>query len=437
MIEPMMYIGIGFLVAGLLVIGVIPLVHARAVRLTLRRLEASTPVSMAEIAAEKDQLRAEFAMTMSRLDMSLEQMKTKTTSQLAELGRKSEAIARLKFELGEKAAALLALESKETQLTEDLGIAQGELAAKTAALEQTERALASAQAELAHVTASFNDSSVTAGGQRVELTALRAHADALKGQLESYEKETKALWEHLNSKTTDLETSGRELAEERARADDLANRVAELDRQLVGQTAESQALSARLQELAARGDEQARLLADREHHSENLRNAAMGAQKIEAELRAQLADAQDRHRVAIETLRTEKSLIENELKRSQEERDKLQREIAAVKRDGENVGAYERMENAVLRERIDEVAAEVARLTATLEGPDSPIESILNSGRPTPGSGNGPSTAPPATGSKDTLADRIRTLQARAARASSTPREARRGSVPRGARADK
>ena len=437
MIEPMMYIGIGFLVAGLLVIGVIPLVHARAVRLTLRRLEASTPVSMAEIAAEKDQLRAEFAMKMSRLDMSLEQMKAKTTSQLAELGRKSEAIARLKFELGEKAAALLALESKETQLTEDLGIAQGELAAKTAALEQTERALASAQAELAHVTASFNDSSVTAGGQRVELTALRAHADALKGQLESYEKETKALWEHLNSKTTDLETSGRELAEERARADNLANRVAELDRQLVGQTAESQALSARLQELAARGDVQARLLADREHHSENLRNAAMGAQKIEAELRAQLADAQDRHRVAIETLRTEKSLIENELKRSQEERDKLQREIAAVKRDGENVGAYERMENAVLRERIDEVAAEVARLTATLEGPDSPIESILNSGRPTPGSGNGPSTAPPATGSKDTLADRIRTLQARAARASSTPREARRGSVPRGARADK
>jgi len=437
MIEPMMYIGIGFLVAGLLVIGVIPLVHARAVRLTLRRLEASTPVSMAEIAAEKDQLRAEFAMTMSRLDMSLEQMKAKTTSQLAELGRKSEAIARLKFELGEKAAALLALESKETQLTEDLGIAQGELAAKTAALEQTERALASAQAELAHVTASFNDSSVTAGGQRVELTALRAHADALKGQLESYEKETKALWEHLNSKTTEIETSGRELAEERARADNLANRVAELDRQLVGQTAESQALSARLQEFAARGDEQARLLADREHHSENLRNAAMGAQKIEAELRAQLADAQDRHRVAIETLRTEKSLIENELKRSQEERDKLQREIAAVKRDGENVGAYERMENAVLRERIDEVAAEVARLTATLEGPDSPIESILNSGRPTPGSGNGPSTAPPATGSKDTLADRIRTLQARAARASSTPREARRGSVPRGARADK
>src|SRR5262245_24819918 len=223
MIEPMMYIGIGFLVAGLLVIGVIPLVHARAVRLTLRR-EASTPVSMAEIAAEKDQLRAEFAMAMSRLEMTVEQMKAKTTSQLAEIGRKSEAIARIKFELGEKAAAQLALEAKEKQLTEDLGIAQGELAAKTAALEETKRALASAQAELAHVTASFNDASVAAGGQRVALTALRAQADAFKGQLESYEKETKALWEHLNSKTAELETSTRQLAEERGRADDLANR---------------------------------------------------------------------------------------------------------------------------------------------------------------------------------------------------------------------
>jgi chromosome segregation ATPase len=222
MIEPMMYIGLGFLIAGLLVIGVIPLVHARAVRLTLRRLEASMPISMAEIAADKDQLRAEFAMTMSRLEMSVEQMKAKTTSQLVELGRKSEAIARLKFELGDKAAALLALEAKERQLTEDLGLAQGELSAKTAALEETKRALASAQA----------------GGQRVELTALSAQADALKGQLESYEKETKALWEHLNSKAAELETSGRQLAEERGRADDLAKRVAELDRQLVAQTAE-------------------------------------------------------------------------------------------------------------------------------------------------------------------------------------------------------
>src|SRR5215813_12856960 len=120
MIEPIMYGGIGFLIASLLVIGLIPLVHARAVRLTMRRLEAVTPMSMTEIQADKDQLRAEFAMSTRRLEMSVEQMKAKTTSQLAEIGKKSEAIGRLKLELGEKTAALFALEAKEKQLNEDL-----------------------------------------------------------------------------------------------------------------------------------------------------------------------------------------------------------------------------------------------------------------------------------------------------------------------------
>src|ERR1700733_9005839 len=103
MIEPIMYIGIGFLVAGLLVIGAIPMVHARAVRLTQRRLEAMTPMSMAEIYADKDQLRAE---------------------------------------LGEKAAALLGAEAKVNSLSEELQGTKSELAAKTNALQETERKLA-------------------------------------------------------------------------------------------------------------------------------------------------------------------------------------------------------------------------------------------------------------------------------------------------------
>jgi chromosome segregation ATPase len=439
MVEQIMYIGIGFLIAGLLVIGVIPLVHARAVRLTMRRLEALTPLSVAEIQADKDQLRAEFAMTMSRLEMSVEQMKAKTTNQLAELSRKSEAIGRLKLELGEKTAALFALEAKEKQLSDDLQTTQTELAAKTVALEETERALASARTELVQVTANFNDASVAAGGQRVELVALRAQTEALKGQIDSYEKETKALWDHLNSKTAELEAAKQQLAEERGRADNLANRIGDLDHQLTAQTAESEVLGGRVQELAARLNEQGQLASDREGASEDSRNAAPNAQKIEAEIRAQLAELEDRHRLALATIKTEKSLIETELKRSQDERDKLQREMAAVKRDAENAGAYERMENAVLRERIDEVAAEVAQLTATLEGPDSPIETILDAGRPAAPAGNGPLPAVPARAgeSKGTLADRIRTLQARASRGAPAQRGPKRSAVPRGARADK
>src|SRR5215471_16128536 len=116
MIEPIMYFGLGFLMASLLGLVILPLVHARAVRLTARRLEAATPVSMAEIQADKDQLRAEFAMSTRRLEISVEQLKAKTTSQLAELGKKSDAINRLKLELGEKTAAIFSLEAREKSL---------------------------------------------------------------------------------------------------------------------------------------------------------------------------------------------------------------------------------------------------------------------------------------------------------------------------------
>jgi hypothetical protein len=68
MIESIMYFGVGFLVAALLGLLFIPLVHNRAVRLTMKRLEASTPLSISEIRADKDQLRAEFAVSTRRLE---------------------------------------------------------------------------------------------------------------------------------------------------------------------------------------------------------------------------------------------------------------------------------------------------------------------------------------------------------------------------------
>src|SRR5437667_10437816 len=134
MIEPIMFVGIGFLVAGLLVIGVIPLVHARAVRLTQRRLEALTPLSMAEIQADKDQLRAEFAMSTRRLEMSVEQMKAKTSSQLAEIGKKTDVINRLKVELGDKTSTIFALEAREKALKDQYQNFSAKLGAKVDAL---------------------------------------------------------------------------------------------------------------------------------------------------------------------------------------------------------------------------------------------------------------------------------------------------------------
>src|SRR4051812_13016404 len=127
MVEPIMYLGIGFLLASLLGILFSILVHGRAVRLTTRRLEAATPLSMAEIQADKDQLRAEFAMSARRLEMSVNQLKAKTTTQLADLGKKSDAINRLKIELGEKSAAVFALESRDKALRNQMRATEDEI----------------------------------------------------------------------------------------------------------------------------------------------------------------------------------------------------------------------------------------------------------------------------------------------------------------------
>jgi chromosome segregation ATPase len=191
MIEPVMYFGIGFLVAALLGLLFIPLVHNRAVRLTMRRLEAATPLSIAEIRADKDQLRAEFAMSTRRLEMSVAQMKTKTTSQLADLGKKTDAVNQLKKELGEKSSTIFALEAREKTLREQLRATEEEFGIKTGALREAERTLADKEAELVKLVAELGEHSIIADNQRVELAALRTQVEAMKFSVSDYDRTVK------------------------------------------------------------------------------------------------------------------------------------------------------------------------------------------------------------------------------------------------------
>lgn len=421
MIEPIMLIGIGFIAAALLVIGFIPLVHARAVRLTERRLEAATPLSMAEIQADKDQMRAEFAMSTRRLQMSVEQMKAKTTNQLAELGKSSEAVGRLKLELGERNAALFALETKKKLLAEELDGLRTELGPKSTALLESQQALAGAQAVLAETGAKLHESTLTCDNQGVELAALRAQGEALQGRIESHEKAQKALVEShqkeigelralLDRKTAEAESLGRQLAEEHAKTDELTNRVADYDRRAIVQTTEAEVLNRRVQELVARLDEQGRSLTDRDSVADRLRNEKAAAQQAEAAVQAALAEAVKSHQVALAAIEAEKAQIADRLGQANAEHARLEREIAQKIKDAEAAKANERTEVVMLRDRVSHIAAEVARLTAALEGPASPINAILA------GAANGadgsPPIAPGGAEAKGTLADRIRALQA-------------------------
>ena len=151
MIEWIMNFGIGFLAAALLGVLFLPAVHNRAVRLTMKRLEASTPASLAEIRADKDQLRAEFAVSTQRLETKIEKLKVQTTAQLAELGKKTDAINQLKKDLAEKNVMNVALEARTKPLRDQLRAAEEELQRKSHALVEAGRQLAENQAELAKV----------------------------------------------------------------------------------------------------------------------------------------------------------------------------------------------------------------------------------------------------------------------------------------------
>ncbi len=410
MIESVMYFGIGFLCASLLGLVIIPLVHNRAARLTIRRLDAATPLSMAEIQADKDHLRAEFAISTRRLEMSVEQLKARSTTQLGELGKKTEAIAMLKHELGEKSAAMTAMEAHLKTLQDQIAATEQELSVKSTTAHKTGAALADMEAALAKLNTEIGEHTATTGAHRAEILNLNSQIDALKTQLERNEKDVKDAETRLARERSDADAATKELSDERNKAETLTHRVTQLERQLVAQTTEAEILGRRIQDLEARLTEQGRALVEREHAANQMRAELDAAKKNAADLLAELAASGDRGRQSADSVRADNVRVYAELARVTEERTKLQQEIAAMKNEAAQAWTDERTDNALLRERINDIAAEVARLTMALEGADSPIEAILAADAPASAAANG------GDSQGGNLADRIRALQNRASR---------------------
>jgi myosin heavy subunit len=422
MIEPIMYLAIGFLVSMLFGLMIVPLVHNRAVRLTTRRMEAATPLSMAEIQADKDQLRAEFAMSARRLEMSVDQLKNKTTSQLAELGKKSDAINRMKIELGEKNATIFSLEAREKAMKEQLRATEEEFAAKTESLRTAETALREKQADLAKLSAELSDRSMMAESRQVELVAVRSQIVDLKGRVGEAEREFATTHARLEQQRGESDAATRELGEARSRVENLSQRVTDLDRQLIIQVKEAEMLGNRVNDLETRLSTQGKLLAERDYENNLLRQSSATAERTAKELRDEIAVMNGGQAPAIEKLRAEKAALEEQLRIARDERAKLQRDINAIRQQAESSWATERMENALLRERINDIAAEVAKLAMQLEGPNSPIEAMLAAEPEMPAKATRPANGAtanagvPAEGG-GTLAERIKALQYHASRA--------------------
>jgi chromosome segregation ATPase len=102
----MMFAALGFLAASLLWLLAAPGFWARAVRLTSERLRESMPLTEAEIRADKDRMRAEYALKIHHQQVELDEIKLAAARQLIELNRRDARINGLETDIEAVAASL-------------------------------------------------------------------------------------------------------------------------------------------------------------------------------------------------------------------------------------------------------------------------------------------------------------------------------------------
>jgi chromosome segregation ATPase len=162
-IESIMIFGLGFLAATLIALVILPAVNARAERLARRRVEAQFPLSISELTAEKDHLRAEFAVLQRRIERKAEEALAEKHNDMEELGR--------------RALRIQALETDRAARGERIGALEGELAETQRRLAEAESARAGAEQTL--VQARDTVAAIEAAHRQTldELTATRARLD--------------------------------------------------------------------------------------------------------------------------------------------------------------------------------------------------------------------------------------------------------------------
>ena len=136
---PMEYVmcgAIGFLAAWLLALMCLPAVHNRAQRLLRKRYD-ELPLSVQEMRAEKDQIRAGFAAATRDLEVSIGKLKEKTSIHATDITKKLQLIERLKLELEQQSAALEQSIVRERQARDELHATRQEFDSAHAALAYT------------------------------------------------------------------------------------------------------------------------------------------------------------------------------------------------------------------------------------------------------------------------------------------------------------
>jgi len=375
LIQPVLFFALGFLCAGFLALLVAPAVWRRAVRLTRRRVEASVPLTLSEIQADKDSMRAGFAMAVRKLEMDVRALREKSAEQMVEIGRSHEALALLERERA-------ALDEKLAQSVKDGAAAREELGQHAARVQELserlklgEQAVAERSLELERLGQLYDEASFSASNRQIELVSREAELEKLSSNLSVLREENK-----------NLARKGKEAQAEGQRADTALNaekkKVADLDKKLQRMMA---TLADRDDKIDRREKELARLRQQPKASAAAV--AVRGDREIDKAIAKLDADRRNLEGKLVELAR------ENKKRRGE-----------AVSGEAIRSGPEVLDDDAgLLRDQMHELAAEVVALTARLEGEEALISRVLAISAQPPSGDNGTSMM--------SLADRIKALR--------------------------
>ena len=358
-----MIFALGFLIAGLLTLMFLPAIWRRALRLTQRRLEQRLPLSMAEVAAERDQLRAEFAIERRRIEQSNEALVETRAKDLAELTRRGGRIAGLQSDV-------VTLSARTQQLE--------------AAVKEAEMRAAHAEGVWSALEKQVMDSSALAQRRMEDSVAIQRGllaasdlAETRRVQIAGLETQVEALQAERDDLRRDLAQTKLQLAEKTSAADLFAKERDFTRSDLAAANQRREALQKEFDDLTARLGERVAELRDAERARARLSNELTDQARALEAAHARETDVRAQSEAAFEAHREEMRKNAERAQALRAERDSLQGALEAVRRDAallrdelnvaRHAPAAGAREDEVLRQAISDIGAEVLRLTSALE----------------------------------------------------------------------
>ncbi len=355
---------IGFLTAAMLALLILPGLSRRAERLARRRVEARLPTSVSQIAAERDQLRAELAVEARRIEIKAESIAQEHAASLLELGRRDVQIASVEAELATRSESLAALETEHAALIVSDAGTRATLEQTSATLAETQRDLSEKEAALSDLGARHRALSQTAEERRLSIAGLETTVEGLRIRISNLERD-------VAEKAGVIAATGLELAERQTQVAVLEHKVAALTHE----RDERDHLIAQLR-AEATAVEAAAGAAARSSGELEIRLAAVETRAASAEAdletaRKQVHDLGEELAVAVERLRAEKAAATGSLDELRAERRALEHELEALRRERHVEMVAISAENEALRHEIERVAEEILS-SSRASGQDQP-----------------------------------------------------------------